>query len=62
MEKFIAWLEDELERVNKIIEMGKGTWPNENYIKDEDWARLMARKHALDDVRYQIAELVTASE
>lgn len=46
----IEWLRDELEYTNQKIKKGKGTWSEYGYIKDDDWAALMAEKNLLDDI------------
>jgi hypothetical protein len=58
---FVAWLRDQLEYVNEKIERGKGTWPEDDYVKDEDWARLMASKDLLDSIFYVLKKQSLAS-
>jgi hypothetical protein len=62
MEKFITWLNMQIEEINLRIERGKGIWPQSDYIKDEHWARMLERKHVLDDVRYMLTKLTAPSE
>ncbi len=62
MDAFRQWLQAEREEVNQRIEKGKGTWPHEDYVKDEDWARLMATKHTLENVVYMLNKLTPPSQ
>ena len=57
LQEFRDWIQSEVKEVNQRIEKGKGTWPNEDYVKDEDWGRLMSKKHTLDDVRYMLTRV-----
>ena len=52
VELIVAWLRDRLEYVNEKIQKGKGTWPEEGYVMDDEWIRLLAKKELLDDFFY----------
>jgi len=52
LDGIIEWLRDKLDYVNEKLDKGKGTWPEEGYVKDDEWAALLAKKDLLDDIFY----------
>ncbi|TXH49893.1 MAG: hypothetical protein E6Q97_21580 [Desulfurellales bacterium] len=56
-EKFMAlfsWLKAESQDINERISKGKGTWPNQDYIRDETWSIWQGEKATLDRVLHKI--------
>jgi len=46
----VGMLEGKIEAWNGLIDKGKGTWPNANYVRDEVWTSWRSERRALEDV------------
>lgn len=50
----IEIIKQELQVYDDLIEKGKGTWPNEDYVRDSRWHSWHGSKMALRSVLYKI--------
>jgi hypothetical protein len=54
MKRATQIVKKELERVESLLEAGKGEWPNNDYVKDSIWDGWLGQRYALSKILKQL--------